>query len=54
MYACKRGHIVVVTQLLALGASVNASSVQGGTPLFEAIAENDADVVALLLTRQEL
>ena len=54
MYACKRGHINVVTQLLALSASVNVSSVQGATPLFEAIAENHEDVVALLLTRREL
>lgn len=54
MYACKSGHVDVVRQLLDLGASVNASSLSGETPIFVAIAEDRKEIVGLLLSRPEL
>ena len=54
MYACRKGHVEVVRELLKLGASVNKVSGRGRTALFEAIAENRDEVVELLLSRDEL
>ena len=54
MYACRKGHVEVVRQLLDLGASVQATSTRGRTPWFEAVEEGRDEVVALLLARSEL
>ena len=54
MYACRRGHVDVVHQLLGLGASVNASSLAGTTPIFEAIVGDHEACVKILLRRGEL
>jgi ankyrin repeat protein len=49
MYACRRGNIGVAHLLLGLGASVNACSDRGRTPLFEAVLRNKRNIVNLLL-----
>ena len=54
MYACRRGQIEVVRELIGLGASVNTTSSRGRTPLFEAILESQEDIVDLILTREDL
>lgn len=54
MYACRRGNLSSVTTLLNLGASVNLVSARGSTAMFEAVFEDHADVVHILLTRKEL
>lgn len=54
MYACRRGHVEVVRQLLDFGAWVNKSSARGRTAIFEAVAQNKEDVVKLLLAKHEL
>ena len=65
MYACRRGHVEVTSQLLDLGASIEQVSALGRTALFEAIlgqdnvrnyheANNDSDhikVIGLLVKR---
>ncbi len=54
MYACRRGHVQVVRQLLDFGAWVNKVSARGRTAMFEAVAQNNEDVVKLLLAKHEL
>ena len=54
MFACKRGHMDAVRQLLNIGASPNASSSQGTTPMFEAVAGNHVEVVGILLNEAKL
>lgn len=54
IYACKRGHVEAARQLLELGATVNATSKKGKTPLFEAIEANHGEVADLLLERRDL
>ena len=54
IYACRRGHVEVAEALLERGASVNKITLKGRTALFEAIRENKAKIVELLLTREDL
>jgi ankyrin repeat protein len=54
IYACRKGHVEVVRQLLDLGASVHTTSTRGRTPWFEAVEEGRDEVVDLLLGRSEL
>ena len=49
MYACRRGHVETVAQLLGLGASCQAKSARGRTALFEAIEGQHAEIVDLFL-----
>lgn len=54
MYACRRGHVQVVRQLLDFGARVHKVSARGRTAMFEAVAQNNEDVVEILLAKHEL
>ncbi|KAL9118335.1 MAG: hypothetical protein Q9187_005122, partial [Circinaria calcarea] len=62
MYACRRGHIEVVRQLLELSDRriqqgtrlVNLVSGRGRTALFECIMQNQEEIAEFLLTRKEL
>ena len=54
IYACRRGHVEVAEALLERGASVNKITLKGRTALFEAIREDKAKIVELLLTREDL
>ena len=62
MYACRRGHIQVVRQLLELSdrrtqqgvRSVNVVSRRGQTALFECIQQNQEEIAQFLLTRKEI
>ena len=54
MYACRKGHVKVVREILDLGASVNLVSALDRTALLEAVAQNHEEVVAVLLDRNEL
>ncbi|KAI4243700.1 MAG: hypothetical protein L6R40_003313 [Gallowayella cf. fulva] len=54
MFACRRGHASVVAILLDQGATVNTRNNAESTALFEAVCENHAEVVAILLRRPEL
>ena len=47
----QNGHRVVAELLLDAGAAVNATTVNGATPLYIASAENREDLVGLLLER---
>ena len=49
MYACRRGHVDVVHHLIERGADINAISIQGSTPMFEAILNNREKVVEELI-----
>ncbi len=52
MYACRKGHVEVVRQLLDRGASPQKLSARGRTPLFEAIAGHHEDVVEAFLDKK--
>ena len=54
IYACRRGHVEAAKALLKRGASVNKITLKGTTAMFEAIRENKAKIVELLLTREDL
>ena len=54
MYACRKGHIEVVNELLKLGASINLVSALGRTALLEAIAQDHEDIVSALLEQNKL
>ena len=54
IYACRRGHVEAAKALLERGASVNKITLKGTTAMFEAIRENKAKIVGLLLTRKDL
>ena len=54
IYACRRGHVEAAKALLEWGASVNKITLKGTTAMFEAIRENKAKIVELLLTREDL
>ena len=54
MYACRRGHVEVVRQLLDRGAAINLVSTLGRTAMFEAVMQNRGEVVKLLLDKAEL
>ncbi len=54
MYACRKGHVEVVRELLDLGASIDLVSSLGRTALLEAIAQNHEEIVGVLLDRNEL
>lgn len=54
MYACRKGHVEVVRELLDLGASIDLVSSLGRTPLLEAIIQNHEEIVSILLSRNEL
>lgn len=54
MYACRRGHVATVMELLSRGASLNTQSTRGSTAMFEAVIKNRVEVVRILLTRKEL
>lgn len=54
MYACRQGHVEVVRQLLDLNASVNIVSARGRTAMFEAVEQNQEEIVRLLLRKEEL
>ena len=54
IYACRRGHVEAAKALLERGASVNKVTLKGTTAMFEAIRENKAKIVGLLLTRKDL
>ena len=54
MYACRKGHLEVVDELLKLGASVGLVSALGRTALLEAIAHNHEEIVSVLLEQNKL
>ena len=54
MYACRKGHLEVVDELLRLGASVDLVSALGRTALLEAIAQNHEEIVDILLEQNKL
>ncbi len=54
MYACRKGHVEVVRELLELGASIDLISELGRTALLEAIVQNHEEIVRILLERNEL
>jgi ankyrin repeat protein len=54
MYACRRGRVEVARQLLDRGAAINLVSARGRTALFEAVMQNEDEVVKVLLEKQDL
>ncbi|KAI9750697.1 MAG: hypothetical protein M1835_001344, partial [Candelina submexicana] len=52
MYACRKGHVEVVRQLLDRGASLQKLSARGRTPLFEAVAGHHDEVVEVILDKK--
>lgn len=52
MYACRKGHVEITGQLVALGASLKRTSTKGRTALFEAIDAGHRSIVELLLELQ--
>jgi len=54
MYACRKGHVEVVRELLDLGASINLVSSLGLTALLEAIAQDHEEIVGVLLETDRL
>ena len=54
MYACRRGHIEVVRQLLDRHAAINVVSKRKYTAMFEAVEQNQREIVELLLNKGKL
>ena len=54
IYACRHGHISIVTKLLDLGASINHCSARESRPFREAYLGPHLEVIRLLLQKQEL
>ena len=52
MYACRKGHVEIVRQLLNIGASPQKVSARGRTAMFEAISGHHYGVVELLVNKQ--
>ena len=54
MYACKRGHVSSVRELLNQNAAINITSKRGSTALFEAVLHNHSKVVGVLVGQKKL
>ncbi len=54
MYACRRGHVATVAELLKRGADVNQYSARDSVALFEAVDNGVIATVELLLSHKEL
>ncbi|KAL8996311.1 MAG: hypothetical protein Q9169_004150 [Polycauliona sp. 2 TL-2023] len=54
MYACSRGHVSTVTELLKLGANVNMVNAKGCTAAFLALSKDHPDVFGAMMKQQDV
>ena len=54
MYACRKGHIEVVRKLMDMKAHLGIRSRRDRTAILEAVAQNNTDIVSLLLQETDL
>ncbi|KAL8672148.1 MAG: hypothetical protein Q9168_003371 [Polycauliona sp. 1 TL-2023] len=53
MYACSRGHVSTVTELLKLGADVNTVNAKGSTGAFLALSKHHPNVVESMMKQED-
>ncbi len=52
MIGCERGHLEVIQALLNKGANIEATDLEGQTPLMYAVLRNQPKIVSALLERK--
>ncbi len=52
MIGCERGHLEIIQALLNKGANIEATDLDGQTPLMYAVLRNQPKIVSALLERK--